>query len=548
MSRSTGLQKFNLARLGLSALSFLLLCGCGKRETLVELGDRTQEYRVGNSDEPSDLDPQTAIGEVEHYIMVSLFEGLVTGDPKDVSPRPGVAERWDISPDGKTYTFHLRKNARWSNGDPVTARDFLESYRRMLTPSLGAQYSCMLYPVTNAEAFNTGKITNFDQVGFKALDDLTLELKLHSPAPYLLSMMIYDSWFPVPISTIKKYGALDDRSNPWTRPEHFVGNGPFVLKEWRMHSHVLVERSSNYWDAANIRLNKIYFDPEESFDTEERMFRSGQLHTVRQAPPSKVAFYLKNKPNLINDYPLATTYFYKFNVKRPPLNDKRVRQALAMSIDRRAITETVSRAGEVPAFCLTPPDIAGYTSTSHVLEDIPAARRLLAQAGYPDGKDFPKVELLYNTLQNHKAIAEALQQMWEKNLNINIVLHNEEWKVYLDSMRRMDYAMGRAGWGADYMDPSTFFDVFITDGGNNETGWSNREYDRLCALASNTGDQAVRYAAYQKAESILMDEMPILPIYYYTRPRLIRPSVKGWYPNLLDQPNYKSLYLDPTAE
>ncbi len=548
MSRSTGLRKINLALLGLSALSLLLTGGCGKRETLVDIGDHTQEYRVGNSDEPSDLDPQTAIGELEDYIMVSLFEGLVVGDPKDVSPRPGVAERWDISPDGKTYTFHLRNNARWSNGDPVTARDFLESYRRMLTPSLGAQYSYMLYPVTNAEAFNTGKITNFDEVGFKALDDLTFQIKLHGPAPYLLSMMIHESWFPVPISTIKKYGALDDRSNPWTRPEHFVGNGPFTLKEWRLHSHILVERSSNYWDAANIRLNKIYFDPEESFDTEERMFRSGQLHTVRQAPPSKVAFYLKYKPDLIRNYPLASTYFYKFNVTRPPLNDKRVRLALAMSIDRHAITETVTRAGEIPAFCLTPPDMAGYTAKARLREDIPEARRLLAAAGYPDGQGFPKVELLYNTLQNHKAIAEALQQMWKVNLNIDIVLHNEEWKVYLDSMRRLDYAMGRAGWGADFMDPSTFMDLFITDGGNNETGWSNAEYDRLCALASNTGDQAVRFAAYQKAEAILLDEMPILPIFYYTRPRLLRPSVKGWYPNLLDQPNYKSLYLDPQAE
>ena len=550
MIRSAGFWKFRAVVLGLSALliCLLILPGCGKRETLVDIGNRTQEYRIGNSDEPSDLDPQTAIGEIEHYIMVALYEGLVIGDPKTVAPIPGVAKSWDISPDGKTYTFHLRNNARWSNGDPVTARDFLESYHRMLTPSLAAQYSYMLYPVTNAEAFNNGKITNFDEVGFKALDDLTFEIKLHSPAPYLLSMMIHDSWFPVPISTIKKYGALDDRSNPWTRPEHIVGNGPFVLKEWRMHSHVLVERSSNYWDAASIRLNKIYFDPEESYDTAERMFRSGEVHTVREAPPSKVQFYLKTRPNLINDYPQATTYFYKFNVTRPPLNDKRVRQALAMSIDRRAITETVARAGEIPALFYTPPDMAGYTAKARIREDIPAARELLAEAGYPDGKNFPRVEMLYNTLQKHKAIAEALQEMWKRNLNIDIVLRNEEWKVYLDSLRRLDYSMARAGWGADYMDPGTFLDVFTTGSGNNETGWSNSEYDRLCAFAGSVGDQTTRYAAYQKAEAILLDEMPILPVYFQTRPRLIQPSVKGWYPNLMDQPNYKSLYLDANAK
>ena len=361
-------------------------------------------------------------------------------------------------------------------------------------------------------------------------------------------MMIHDSWFPVPVSTIKKYGAIDDRSNPWTRPEHIVCNGPFVLKEWKMNSHILVERSSNYWDAASIRLNKIYFDPEESYDTAERMFRSGEVHTVREAPPSKVQFYLKTRPNLINDYPQATTYFYKFNVTRPPLNDKRVRQALAMSIDRRAITETVARAGEIPALYYTPPDMAGYTARARIREDIPAARKLLAEAGYPDGKNFPRVEMLYNTLQKHKAVAEAIQEMWKRNLNIDIVLRNEEWKVYLDSMQHLDYFISRAGWGADYMDPGTFLDVFTTGSGNNETGWSNPEYDRLCAEAGNVGDQATRYEAYQKAEAILLDEMPILPVYFQTRPRLILPSVKGWYPNLMDQPNYKSLYLDANAK
>ncbi len=545
MSRSRELRTVRSAPLGVLTLCLLLLCGCERRQSLVDIADRAQQYRVSNGDEPADLDPQTSIGQIEHDIMLSLFEGLVTGDPKDVSPIPGVAERWDISPDGRLYTFHLRHNARWSNGDPVTAADFLESYHRMLLPSLAAQYSYMLYPVTNAEAFNLGQFTNFSQVGFKVLDDYTLQVTLHSPTPYLLSMMIHDSWYPVPIKTIEKLGALDDRSNPWTRPENFVGNGAFVLKEWRLHSHILVEKNPAYWDAAHVRLNSIYFDPEESYDTEERMFRSGQVHTIRQAPQSKVQFYLKNRPALINDYPILSTYFYKLNVTRPPLNDKRVRQALAMSIDRHAITETVTRAGEMPAYCLTPPNTAGFTATARLREDVAAARRLLAEAGYPDGKGFPAVELLYNTLQNHKAIAEAVQQMWKKNLNIDVRLHNEEWKVYLDSMRRTNYSIGRAGWIGDFMDPSTFMDLFTTDSGNNETGWSNADYDRLCREASNTGDQAVRYAAYQKAEAILVDEMPIIPVYVYTNPRLIRPSVKGWYPNLLDQPNYKFIHLEP---
>jgi oligopeptide transport system substrate-binding protein len=526
----------------------LLVCGCGHRQTLVEIANRAGQYRVGNGDEPGDLDPQIAIGQIEHDIMLSLYEGLVYGDAKDVSPRPGVAESWDISPDGLVYTFHLRHNARWSNGEPVTAGDFYESYHRMLMPSLAAQYAYMLFPVTNAEAFSLGEITNFNRVGFKVLDEHTLQLTLHSPTPYLLSMMVHDSWYPVPIATIKKFGAIDDRSNPWTRPEHFVGNGPFVLKEWRMNSHILVAKSPTYWDAEHVRLNSIYFDPEESYDTQERMFRSGQLHTVRQAPISKVAFYRKYKPQLINIYQELTTYFYKFNVTRPPLNDKRVRQALAMAIDRHAITETVTRAGEFPAYCLTPPGTGGYTAKARLREDPAEARRLLAEAGYPDGKNFPNLSMLYNTLQNHKAIAEAVQEMWRKNLNIHVTLRNEEWKVYLDAMRNTNYDIGRAGWGADYIDPGTFLDVFLSHGGNNETGWSNPEYDRLCGVAAGTGNQTARYAAFQKAEAILMDEMPIIPIYIYSNPRLIQPCVKGWYPNLLDSPNYRSIYLEPQTD
>jgi oligopeptide transport system substrate-binding protein len=530
----------------LTLLCLALLAGaCGKRETLVEIGNRTQELRLGNGGEPATLDPAVATGVIEHNVMLSLFEGLVTADAKDLSPQPGVAESWDISPDGKIYTFHLRKTSRWSNGGPVTARDFLESYQRVLMPSMGSQYSYILYPLTNAEAFNLGKITDFSQVGVKALDDYTLQLSLHSPTPYLLTMMTQDSWYPVPISVIKKHGAIDDRTNPWTLPENFVGNGPFILKEWRINSHILVEKSPTYWNAKEVRLNKIYFDPTEDADTAERMFRSGQLHSDPSPPPSKVAFYRKYKPNLINVYPLLGTYFYKFNVTRPPLNDKRVRQALAMAIDRHAITETIMRAGEEPAFFLTPPDTAGYTCQTKVKEDPAAARRLLAEAGYPDGKNFPTVEVLFNTLQSHKAIAEALQQMWKKNLNINIVLHNEEWKVYLDSMRRTNYSIGRYAWIGDYVDASTFLDLFTSGSGNNETGWSSAEYDRLVHLAANTGDRAARYDAYQKAEAILLDEMPVMPIYFYTMPRLIQPSVRGWHPNIIDQYDFKSIYLVP---
>lgn len=523
----------------------LLAAACGKRPSLVELANHEQELLINNMDEPSSLDPQLGIGNVEHNVNLSLYEGLVGGDPQTLLPRPGAAESWDISADGLVYTFHLRHNGRWFNGDPVTARDFVESYHRMLMPSLATQYSYMLYPAKNAEAFNLGKITNFDEVGFKALDAYTLQVTLHDPAPYVLSMMIHDSWDPVPVNVIKKFGAIDDRMNPWTRPQNFVGNGPFVLKEWRMNSHILVVKSPTYWDAKNVRLTKIFFDPTSDEDTAERMFRSGQLHSVPVVSPSKVAYYRNHNPKLINVYPLLATYFYKFNVTKPPLNDKRVRRALAMAIDRHAITETIMRAGEEPAFFLTPPNTGGYTCQTKVSEDVAAARKLLAEAGFPDGKNFPTVEVLFNTLQSHKAIAEAVQQMWKQNLGLNIVLHNEEWKVYLDSMRHTNFAIARAAWIGDYVDPSTFLDMFTTESGNNETGWSNPEYDRLIHLAGSVGDRATRYDAYQKAEAILVDEMPIMPIYFYTQPRLILPCVQGWYPNVIDEYDYKSIHLVP---
>jgi oligopeptide transport system substrate-binding protein len=526
-----------------------LLCpGCGHRQTRVETGSRDQVLHVANGAEPSDLDPQIAIGEVEHDIMLSLFEGLVNGNAKTCEAEPGVAERWDISDDGKVYTFHLRKDARWSNGDPVTADDFFKSYRRILQPSVGAQYSYMLYPVKNAAEFNTGKIKDFNEVGFKVLDPYTFQITLHSPTPYLPLMMIHNSWYPVHLATIQKHGAIDDQRNRWTLPQNMVCNGPFRLKDWKVGSHVVVERNPTYWDAQNVKLREVYFYAVESSDSEERMFRAGQVHTMRACPQAKVRVYQKERPHLINVYPLLTTYFYRFNVTKPPMNDKRVRKALTMAIDRQAITENVSRAGEVPAFNLTPPDTAGYTAAAKVKEDIEAARKLLAEAGYPNGHNFPKVEVLFNTQENHRAIAEAIQEMWKKNLNINVTLRNEEWKVYLDSTHRLDFFISRAGWGGDYLDPNTFLECFITGGGNNDTGWSNPEFDRLIKLAATLGAKEKRYEVFQQAEAILVDELPIMPIYFYTRPRLIRPSVQGYYGNLLDQHPFNRVSLDPSRE
>ncbi|MFN7140855.1 MAG: peptide ABC transporter substrate-binding protein, partial [Limisphaerales bacterium] len=476
--------------------------------------------------------------------IIALLEGLTYPDPKTLEPRPGAAESWKVSDDQLTYTFNIRKNARWSNGDPVTAQDFVRSYQRMLSPTLAAEYAYMLHYMENAEEFNTGKITDFSQVGAKALDDHTLQIKLRAPTPYFLSLLSHYSWFPVHMPTIEKHGAPYQRGNRWTLPENYVGNGPFVLDSWRRNQLIVVKKSPTYWDANTVRLNEIRFYPIDSDDTEERAFRSGQLHVTQTVPLTKIDVYKRDNPNLIRIDPYLGTYFYRFNVRQAPLNNVQVRRALSMAIDRKSLVENVTRGGQIPAHHFTPKDTAGYTSDAEVPFDIEGARKLLAEAGYPEGRGLPPVEILFNTLEAHRTIAEAIQQMWKKNLNVDARLVNQEWKVYLDSQKQGNFQVSRAGWIGDYPDPNTFLNMWLTGGANNQTGWSNPEYDRLIAEAGRTADQQKRYDLFRQAERILMAESPIMPIYFYTRVYLKHPSVQGWYPNILDNHPYKYVYLE----
>ncbi len=530
-----------------------LLAGCKRPETPVERGDRTQTLELGNLTEPSELDPQVINSQQDFNIIFTLLEGLTTPDPKDLHPTPGAAQSWDVSPDGTVYTFHLRPNAKWSDGAPVTAGDFLFSYRRMLSPKLASEYSYMLYTVKNAEAYNTGKLTDFNAVGFRAPDPLTLEVTLNASTPYFLSLIGHHSWFPVPRQAIEKAASAahvgpDERGTRWTRPESYVGNGPFVLKEWRTNQVIRVEKSPTYWDADKVLLHGIDFYPIESVDTEERAFRAGQLHITSTFPPDKVDTYRREHPEVLHIDPMFGTYFYRFVVTKPPLNDVRVRRALAMAIDREGITRSITRSGQIPAFSLVPPGTAGYQPVQTIVEDVPAAQKLLAEAGYPDGKDFPPTTILFNTNEMHKAIAESVQAMWQKNLHINVSLQNEEAKVLQNTMRELDYQIGRYAWFGDYLDPNTFLTLMMSRGGNNETGWGNPEYDRLIDLAGKTGDPATRMKVFQQAEGILVDEVPIMPIYFYTRVNLRRPEVQGWYSNLLDLHNIKGVYLKQEAK
>jgi oligopeptide transport system substrate-binding protein len=527
-----------------TALLALGAAGCGPRETRVEAGLRLGILHIGNGTEPQDLDPHTVTGVPEHRVIMALLEGLVTEHPRDLSPQPGVAERWEVSPDGLTYAFHLRRDARWSNGDAVTARDFIGSWQRMLNPALAGEYAYKLFYVANAEAYYRREIDDFTQVGFRLIDDYTLEIRLRDRTPFFLAMMAsHYSWWPVHLPTVERFGGLERKGTAWTRPGNFVGNGPFQLKTWRTGQVIVVERNPHYWDRDTVRLNEIHFHAIESIDTEERMFRTGQLHLTNEVPLARIDAYRRDRPEVLRTDPYLGTYFYRFNVTRPPFDDVRVRRALALAVDRESIVRNVTRGGQVAAYHFTPPDTAGYTTTARLTGDIEDARRLLAEAGYPGGRGFPRFELLYNTSENHRIIAEAIQQMWRTQLGIDAVLVNQEWKVYLDSQDNLAYQVCRAGWIADYVDPHVFLDMWITGGGNNDTGWSHAEYDTLLRSALGAPDDAARYAIYDRLEHILMEELPIMPLYFYSRVKLKHPTVRGYYPNLLDHHPYKYVYV-----
>ncbi|MBT3192755.1 MAG: peptide ABC transporter substrate-binding protein [Verrucomicrobia bacterium] len=543
-SRRTSTIYFLFPALSCFLLSALLFAGCAKRETRVEQGDRDQVLHLGNGSEPKDLDPHLVTGVTEHNIISALLEGLVAEDPKTLAPVPGSASHWDVTEDGLTYTFHLRPKAKWSNGDPVTAEDFVFSYKRMLTPALGSPYAYMLYCLRNAEPYSKGTLTDFAEVGVRAIDAKTLQLTLRAPTPYFLSLLNHFSWFPIHPQTILAHGDIATIGSQWTKPENFVGNGPFTLTEWQANKQISVSKSKTYWDRKTVRLNAIHFHPIGDHTIEEHAFRAGQLHVTGTVPIDRIAYYQTRKPELLRLDPYLGCYYYLFNVNRAPLDNPKVRKALALAINREQITKFVTRANELPAFNFTPPNTGGYTARAQLEGDLATARKLLAEAGFPEGKGFPTLSVLYNTADSHARIAEVLQQMWITGLGINIELVNMEWKVYLAQTQTGDYDIARAGWIGDYVDPNSFLDMWITDGGNNRAGWSNSRYDALIRSASETPDPAKRQECFQDAEAILMDEVPIMPIYFYRSKSLIQPSVRGWHPTLLDHHPYKHLWLE----
>ncbi len=537
-----------------------------------------QEVTYNLGTEPAAIDPAITTGIPEANIELQVFDGLTRIDNNNM-PQPAIAKSWTISKDRKTYLFTLR-DAYWTNGTPVTAYDFEYAWKRALSPEVASEYAYQLYYVYGGEAFNTSikvgskyyvqavdakgnpltkkegdkdvpvpdmkkEIDPSKNIGVKALDAKTLKVYLQSPTVYFLNLTAFPTLMPVCKAVVSTNDKWADDINT------YVTDGPFKLIEWSHNEKLVFVKNPTYWDKDKVKLSKITYYMVEDESTALSMFQSGQLDAAANVPTSELPKLVASGEAQI--FPYLGTYYYRFNVTKKPFNDVRVRKALLLAINRAGITQSITQGGEVPALAFVPYGIAdaipgsdfrkASQETFYKDNDIAAAQALLAQAGYPGGKGFPAFSILYNTSNRHKAIAEAIQQMWKKNLGITCTLKSEEWGVYLDDESRLNYNVARAGWIGDYMDPNTFLDMFVTGGGNNQTGWSNKSYDALIAKAKATTDPKARMATLHAAEKILMTDMPILPIYYYTNPVLLSKSIKNFYQSTLGFVDWKNAYM-----
>lgn len=532
----------------LFALATLMSCSRNDM-TNAERGAQNQILHYANGDEPRSLDPHLTTGSPDNNIIMNLFEGLTTKHPETLVPQPGAAESWSISEDETRYTFKLRQNAKWSNGDPVTANDFVLTWRRAITPTLPNQYAYMLFYIKNAQDYYEGKINDFSEVGVRAVDDHTLVVDLKHPTHFFLQLLDHHSFYPLNTRVIEKFGDIDDPNSKWILPQNFVGNGPFVLSDWQVNKVISLQKSETYWDREKVRLKEVHFYPIDDQQAEERAFRSGKVHLTNtpQMDIEKVASYKRDHPELLRLTQTYASYYYELNTGVAPLDDVRVRKALAYAIDRSSLVANVTKAGEVEAFSLIPPVPEGYKPQEYFQYDPQEAKRLLAEAGYPEGKGFPKLSILYNTHDNHRKVALAIQQMLNTALNIEVQLENKEWKVYMAARDNLEHEIARAGWVADYVDPSNFFDLLRSHSGNNRTNWGNDRYDELMMQLEATVDIGERNRLFEEANRILSEEMPVIPLYYYTDINLVSPAVKGWYDNVMHFHPLKEVFLDPDA-
>ncbi len=617
------------------------------------------DFRFVNGTEPRNLDPHLATGEPEGRVLLNIFEGLMRLDAKTLRPIGGVAKNHELSEDETRYTFHLRDNARWSDGRPVTAHDFVYSWKRILDPKIGGQYAYILHGIVDARAFNTfggyvkalrgeirealtqliakspdgasardwqklladthahsaleqtkdsviakrlaqreGRLSRAEledalrrfleqakelerrhqaalrhfgkDRGIYAPDDHTFVVELEAPLPYFLEITTFYPTLPVPRWVVEAPG----NANDWFLPRKIVTNGAFTFKSWKVNDRIRLEKSQSYWARDETRSNVIDLFPSDSVTTALNLYLTGQVDWLPKEYPEDLAPRLKQRSDFYA-VPGMVVYFYRLNCSRPPFNDKRVREAINLAIDRTVITRSVLGRGELPAYHLVPPGMPGYQPPkSGIRFDVERARRLLAEAGHADGKGLPEIGILYNTFEAHKKIAEVIADQLKRHLNLKVSAYNQEWQSYLATVRDGNYDMARAGWIGDYRDPNTFLDMWVTNGGNNETGFASPEYDLLVRAAGNipgylerreailrvvhdreataklieaaSGAESparrqarakLRLALLGEAERMLVnEEFPIVPIYFYVNSGMLSPKVKGLYP-MLEMPD-----------
>ncbi len=742
------------------ALLLLISCGpSGPTFALSRSGEDAKMLVFNNATEPEYIDPGQATGHPDGRIIGALFDGLTEYDPVDLSPRPGIAASWETHPDGRGYTFHLRQNATWTNGRPVTAHDFAWSWERVVHPIFLGRYAQQLYSVSGAQRYNESRlhvlaenvgdvvagetlelvgsnvvglgddavllasvsdadgqpapvdavvevvestedfvrvqfnpacpslgdqvalmncegdtlttgwvsrehtrtaypmaaervvtttsdirnddgavvstldagdtvvlrrisganafvydgknqrfgwlvtsalshpradrirydaivrppidfvgalpevaepdavgtddvpvdmavaelvqppperriqvtagqlITTPSALGMRATDDHTLSVRLEGVAPYFLQQTSHTTLRAVPKEAVMAHGAR------WTRPENIVSNGPFTLQEHVVRDKWVLDKNEEWWNADDVRIDHVIAYSIDNQTTSVNLYRAGYTDFVVANDVPAVFIPMLSEKEDFHSTPKLSTYFYRLNTTVPPLDDARVRRALSMAINRDDVV-LVNRKGDLPASHIVPPGLPGYTGAPGPTFDPEEAQRLLAEAGFPGGEGFPSVSILYNTLESHKLVAAVIQEQWRQHLGIEIELENREWKTYLKTVHAMEYDIARAGWIGDYLDPNTFLDLWVTNGGNNETGWSNTEYDALIDAAGREPNPEARLELLRQAELILADEMPFLPIYWYADVELRQPDVRGYHSNLMDQHPLQHVWLD----
>ncbi|MCS6884877.1 MAG: peptide ABC transporter substrate-binding protein [Acidobacteriota bacterium] len=529
-----------MQRLTLTLLLFVAACADKSEYFGSTTPPATQELRFWNAAEPRSLDPHKTGGIPEFYIITSIFESLTCYDPKTLEPIPGVAERWEAVDGARKWIFYLRRNAVWTDGRPVTAHDFVYAWRRAASPQTASPYVGLMFYVKNGEQISLGELSP-TELGVIAQDDYTLVVEMQRPTAFFPKMTSHHIFAPLPSHAMDNL--LANYGEKWTAVENIITNGPFKLVEHKPYDQVVVVKNPLYWDSATVQLERIVFIHTEDTATGLNLYKAGEVYTM-QSGSIPLAFIkaLKQKKDYVSGQ-LFFTYYYSINIQRKPLDDLRVRKALSMAIDRQAITDKLIGKGDIPAYSFVPPGVAGYKGYRGEGFNPERARQLLAEAGFPNGKGFPKLTIYFNTSDAQRQIAEAVQRMWKEHLGILVDLQNEEWQTFQARWERRDFDFSRDGWQGDYIDPNTFLDLMGADTPNNHSGWISEDYRRLLDAANSEADETKRMDLLARAEEMLMQAQPIIPIYFYSMSYLKKPFVEGWYPNLADVHPLKFVYI-----